>query len=113
MKQEPLFTGQIDLLLLAVVAGAPAHGYGIIEQLRLRSHGAFDLPEGTVYPALYRLERVGFLKSDEQKVGGRTRRTYRVTRAGMAALHDRKTSWRALVKSVEAVLRGGPVPGHA
>ena len=113
MEKEPLLTGQIDMLLLAVVARAPAHGYAIIEQLRQRSRGAFTLPEGTVYPALYRLERLGLLASAEHKVSGRTRRIYRVTRAGAAALRDREVSWRQLVKSVEAVLRGGPVPGHA
>ena len=58
MEKDPLRTGQIDLLLLSLVARGPAHGYAVIELLRLRSGGAFDLPEGTVYPALYRLERL-------------------------------------------------------
>ena len=113
MEREPLLIGQIDMLLLAVVARQPAHGYAIIEQLRAGSRGVFDLPEGTVYPALYRLERLGLLQSKEQKVAGRTRRTYQVTRAGQGTLRDRKASWRELVKSVESVLRGRSVPGHA
>ena len=113
MEKEPLLTGQIDMLLLAVIARAPAHGYAIIEQLRLRSRGAFDLPEGTIYPALYRLERLGLLKSAEQKVAGRTRRVYRLTAAGLEALREREESWSRLVRSVAAVLREGPATGHA
>jgi PadR family transcriptional regulator, regulatory protein PadR len=82
------------------------HGYAIIELLRQRSRGVFDLPEGTVYPALYRLEAAGLLESDAREVSGRVRRTYRITRAGRAALKERETSWRALVKGVDAVLKG-------
>lgn len=113
MEADPLLTGQIDLLLLAMVARGPLHGYAIIEQLRRSSGGSFDLPEGTVYPALYRLERLGLLKSDQQRISGRTRRTYRVTRVGLATLRTRKVAWRQLVRSVESVLRGGSVPEHA
>jgi DNA-binding PadR family transcriptional regulator len=62
MRAEAL-KGHLDGLLLAVVAEEPAHGYAIVERLRDRSGGAFDLPEGTVYPALHRLEQAGLLKS--------------------------------------------------
>jgi DNA-binding PadR family transcriptional regulator len=109
MKKEPLLTGQIDMLLLAQVARGPAHGYAIIEQLRVRSDGVFDFPEGTIYPALYRLESLGMLESSTETVSGRPRRTYRVTRSGRAALKEREASWREFVRGVEAVLRGGAV----
>jgi DNA-binding PadR family transcriptional regulator len=112
MGKEPLLSGQIDMLLLSLVARGPAHGYAIIAQLRDRSRGVFDLPEGTVYPALYRLEAAGFVESDAEQVSGRVRRTYRVTRAGRAALKERETSWRELVRGVDAVLRG-PATGRA
>lgn len=109
MEREPLLTGTIDLMVLSVIARRPAHGYAIIGQLRLRSGGAVDLPEGTVYPALYRLERAGLLTSSARKVEGRTRRIYRVTAAGRAALRDRKGVWDSLVRSVAAVLgEAGP-----
>jgi len=55
--------GHLDLLLLSAVDGGPAHGYAIAETLRVRSRKAFDLPEGTMYPALQRPERSGFLLS--------------------------------------------------
>lgn len=104
MEREPLLTGTIDLMVLSVIARRPAHGYAIIGQLRLRSGGALDLPEGTVYPALYRLERRGLLTSNARKVEGRTRRIYRVTTAGRAALRDRKGAWDSLIRNVSAVL---------
>lgn len=94
------------MLLLSLVARGPVHGYAIIELMRQRSRGVFDLPEGTVYPALYRLEAGGLLESDAREVSGRVRRTYRITRVGRAALKERETRWRALVKGVDAVLKG-------
>ena len=112
MKREPMLPGPIDLLVLAVVARRPSHGYAIIEALRLRSGGRLDLPEGTIYPALYRLEQAGYLASDVQTVAGRGRRTYRPTRSGRAALRERRRAWRALVDSVDAVVGWGGAPGH-
>lgn len=107
-----MLTGQIDLLLLSVLARGQAHGYAIIEALRRHSGGHFDLPEGTIYPALYRLEQAGFLSSDSRMVGGRNRRLYRLTTAGRTALRERRDSWRELVASVERVLSGGPIAEH-
>ena len=107
MERDPLLTGTIDLMVLSVIARRPAHGYAIIADLRLRSGGSLDLPEGTVYPALYRLERAGLLTSAARKVDGRTRRTYRVTSAGRAALRERTGAWVSLVRSVSAVLGNG------
>ena len=56
--------GHLDLVLLAALAEGPAYGYALIDEIRGRSEGAFDLAEGTVYPALYRLESGGLLASD-------------------------------------------------
>lgn len=112
VKKEPLLTGQIDMLLLSQVARGPTHGYAIIEQLRARSGGVFDFPEGTIYPALYRLESLGFLESSADKASGRVRRTYRITPAGRKALEEREASWRAFARAVETVLGVGAT-GHA
>jgi len=106
MKRETFLTGQLDLLVLAVLARRPAHGYAVIEALRLRSGGLLDLPEGSLYPALYRLESAGFLKS------GRTRRTYQITAAGRAALKERQSAWQRLVKSVTAIVGDAALPDH-
>jgi PadR family transcriptional regulator len=64
--------GHVDLLLLAATTEKPAHGYALVESVRERSDGVFDLAEGTIYPALYRLERQGLVASRWED--GRTRR---------------------------------------
>ena len=66
--------GHVDLLLLATLRQGPLHGYAIVEQLRDQSEGAFDLAEGTVYPALYRLERAGLLSSTWSDLPGPAQR---------------------------------------
>ena len=69
--------GHLDGLLLAVLESGPAHGYAVIEALQRRSSGALDLPTGTVYPALRRLEDAGWIKGIWSTASGRKRRTYR------------------------------------
>jgi PadR family transcriptional regulator PadR len=96
--------GHLDSLLLAVVAARPAHGYRILEDLRLRSGGAFDLPEGTVYPALHRLEHGGLLASRWTLSSGRRRRVYRITRRGRSALARQRADWELFAHAVQAVL---------
>jgi len=98
--------GQLDLLLLAILAEEPMHGYGVIERLRQRSEGAFDLPEGTVYPALHRLEEAGWLRSSWTEVPGRRRRVYELTAKGERALQDRSRVWKEFASAVEGVLKG-------
>src|SRR5258708_38000779 len=66
-----ILKGHLDLLLLAAVQARPTHGYAIADTLRARSDGAFDLPEGTLYPALHRLERGRLLSSRWSAGGGR------------------------------------------
>jgi len=105
MKSEKL-KGNLDMLLLAVLAAGPGHGYAIITRLRDRSEGAFDLPEGTVYPALHRLETAGLLDSTWEVVAGRRRRLYRLTAAGQESLPAQARQWRSFSGSVAQVLRG-------
>jgi len=96
--------GHLDSLILAIVAAEPAHGYAIIEELKGRSRGAFDLPEGTVYPALHRLERAGLLESDWSAASGRKRRVYKLTRRGRRQLEARRSEWRDFARAVDSVL---------
>jgi len=96
--------GHLDSLILAVVAAEPAHGYAIIEELKRRSHGTFELPEGTVYPALHRLERAGLLGSNWSTAAGRKRRVYSLTRRGRRQLDARKSEWRDFARAVDSVL---------
>jgi PadR family transcriptional regulator, regulatory protein PadR len=103
MRAEVL-KGNVDALLLAAVGAGEAHGYGIVEKLRTRSDGTFDLAEGTVYPALYRLERQGLLASRWEVVAGRRRRVYRLTHRGEDALAERREEWSTFSRAMQAVL---------
>jgi DNA-binding PadR family transcriptional regulator len=97
--------GHLDGLILSVLEAGPLHGYAIIEALQARSGGALDLPSGTVYPALRRLERAAMLSGSWSTVGGRERRTYTLTRAGRHALARQRDEWTEFAAVVEAVLR--------
>lgn len=96
--------GHVDLLLLAVLADGPNHGYGVVETLRDRSDGTFDLAEGTVYPALYRLERKGLVVSSWDDKPPRRRRVYRLSRSGTSELERRRDEWRGFTRAMDAVL---------
>jgi transcriptional regulator len=103
MNAEEL-KGHLDALILATLALGPSHGYAIIEQLKSRSGGDLQLPEGTVYPALHRLERDGLLASDWSKDSGRRRRVYRLTDRGSRELSTRRARWRRFAATIDAVL---------
>lgn len=107
MNRERL-KGHLDLLLLSVLAAGPAHGYAIITALRQRSEGTFSLPEGTVYPALHRLEEAGLLASEWADADGRRRRVYALTAQGAAALATEQGEWRRFARAVQAVT-GAPL----
>lgn len=107
MRSEAL-KGHLDGLLLAVLEEGPRHGYAIIEALRTGSGGAFDLPTGTVYPALHRLERAGLVGSRWHVIGGRRRREYELTPSGRRALGDERAGWAEFAGAVSLVLRGRP-----
>lgn len=98
--------GHVDGMLLAVLSGGPLHGYGVTEELRRRSGGEFDLAEGTIYPALHRLESSGLLVSRWEVVGGRRRRVYALSSSGQRAVVDRRASWRAFRCAVDRVFGG-------
>jgi PadR family transcriptional regulator PadR len=96
--------GHLDGLLLGVLEAGPRHGYAIIEALAARSGGTLELPTGTVYPALRRLERAALLTGSWSTVGGRERRTYTLTRAGRHALDRQRADWVELRSVVDGVL---------
>lgn len=109
MKAEVL-KGHLDGLLLATLEAGPLHGYAIIEVFRTGSGGAFDLPTGTIYPALHRLDRMGLIYGRWSTVGGRRRRTYELTEQGRTALAAERSSWRRFSAAVSALLEPSPWP---
>jgi DNA-binding PadR family transcriptional regulator len=103
MRGEPL-KGHLDTMLLAALRDGPTHGYALVRLLEQRSEGVFVLGEGTVYPALRRLERAGLLQSGETVVEGRTRRSYGLTRAGETALREQEHDWNRFARGMAALL---------
>src|SRR5262245_31201417 len=100
-----MLKGHLDMIVLAMLAGGPAHGYAVIERIRRRSGEAFDLPEGTVYPVLHRLEDAGLLSSRWTTAeSGRRRRVYALTRRGEDALVDQRATWKEFSGAVASLL---------
>jgi DNA-binding PadR family transcriptional regulator len=97
-------TSELDALILATMAGGSSYGYAIIDQLKVRAGEAFQVPEGSVYPALHRLERQKLLASDWSMEAGRPRRVYRLTKRGEHELAARRAGGRGFGPSID---RGG------
>lgn len=103
-----MLKGHLDAIVLAALEAGPAHGYAIIEAIKRNSTNIFDLPEGTVYPALHRLEAADLLSSTWMTPpGGRRRRLYSLTKAGSAALANRRKAWGRFSQAVDTLLGGG------
>jgi DNA-binding PadR family transcriptional regulator len=96
--------GHLDGLILSVLEAGPVHGYQVIVLLRERSDGVFDLPEGTIYPALHRLERSRLVTSRVETHSGRQRRVYRLSAKGRAALAAQRLEWRQFSGAMASVL---------
>jgi PadR family transcriptional regulator PadR len=96
-----MLRGHLDMIVLAALSGRPAHGYVIIQEIRRRSGGAFDLSEGTIYSALRRLEDAGLLSSRWAAADSRRqRRVYSLTRSGRRALADQRAGWRRFADAI-------------
>lgn len=102
--------GHLDVLLLATLAEGPRHGYAVKEALREGSGGRFDLPTGTIYPALHRLEAAGLISGSWSVVDGRRRRSYRLTRVGQRRLSGERSNWAEFASAVTALLEPRPRP---
>ena len=108
--QAQALKGHLDAVLLAALEDGSRHGYAVKEALRERSDGRFDLPTGTIYPALHRLERAGLISGSWSTVDGRRRRTYRLTAAGRQRLHADRDNWRQFAATVSTLLEARPWP---
>ncbi len=99
-----MIKGHLDTLLLASLENGPRHGYAIKEALRTVSGARFDLPTGTIYPALRRLEAAGLVTGTWSEAGGRRRRSYELTPAGHQRLSRDRASWRDFAAAMNAIL---------
>jgi PadR family transcriptional regulator PadR len=102
--------GHLDVLLLAALENGPRHGYAVKEALREGSGGRFDLPTGTIYPALHRLERARLIRGSWSVVDGRRRRSYQLTAGGQRRLASARVNWREFATAVTALLERAPWP---
>jgi PadR family transcriptional regulator PadR len=98
--------GHLDGLIMAILERGQRHGFAIITELQLASGGKLDLPTGTVYPALHRLERAGLIAGSWDETTSRRRRTYRLTAAGRRDLARVRAEWQEFSLTVGALLGG-------
>jgi PadR family transcriptional regulator, regulatory protein PadR len=104
--QTDALRGSIDLLVLKTLSLAPMHGWGISRRIQQLSHGALEANQGSLYPALQRLEKDGLITSDWGTTDNNRRaRYYRLTTAGRRALRDELEDWHRFVAGLEAILR--------
>jgi PadR family transcriptional regulator PadR len=97
--------GTLDLLILKTIALAPVHGYAIAQRLEQVSRGVVQVPEGSLYPALHRLENRGLLTADwKQTETGREAKFYRLTRKGRRQLEAEAASWQRLIDAIGLIL---------
>ena len=98
--------GTLDLLILKIVALGPAHGYGIAQRLQQISRDVVQVPQGSLYPALHRLENRVLLAADwNETETGREAKFYRLTRKGRAQLEEETASWKRLSEAVALILQ--------
>jgi len=98
--------GTLDLLILKVVALGPVHGYAIAQRLQQVSRDVVQVPQGSLYPALHRLENRGLLAADWRETeSGREAKFYRLTRKGRRQLVAETASWRRLTEAMGIILR--------
>jgi PadR family transcriptional regulator, regulatory protein PadR len=105
-----MLKGHLDAIILSALEAGDTHGYAIIDAIKRQSAGTFDLAEGTVYPALHRLEQAGLLESRwVTPTSGRRRRVYSLTSSGRASLNSRRASWQDFSTAISSFL-GPPSP---
>jgi PadR family transcriptional regulator PadR len=104
-KKTDLIQGTLDLLILKTVANGPIHGYGIAQRILVTSKELLQVQQGSLYPALHRLERKGVLKAEWRETGnGPMAKFYTLTAAGRTCLRQEKEQWQRYAGAVALVL---------
>jgi PadR family transcriptional regulator PadR len=105
-QRRELIKGSIDSLLLCLIVQQPMYGYRIIKELEKRSQGYFKFKEGTLYPALHRLEKVGLIRGEWQTLpSGRQRRYYHITEKGLRSLVAKRGQWRDFLVAMNLIIQ--------
>jgi len=104
-EQADLLQGTLDMLILKVAALEPIHGYAIVQRLRQISKDALQIRQGSLYPALYRLENRGWLKAEWKTTeGGREAKFYSLTKEGRRRLESEQAGWNRLCEAISLVM---------
>jgi PadR family transcriptional regulator, regulatory protein PadR len=104
-----LLQGTLDMLILRTLQWGPQPGYGIVRALRVNSGDLLQVETGSLYPALHRLERQGWVRAEwKQNESKQRARFYRITAAGKKQLTHDLTRWQQIVAAVSAIIHGGP-----
>jgi transcriptional regulator len=108
LEKTDLLQGTLDLLILKVVALGPVHGYGIAQRIRQISQDVLQVQQGSLYPALHRLEKRGWIAADwGESDNGRQARFYRLSAKGRKQLAAEEATWNRLSKAVGLILQTG------
>ncbi|HEX7122300.1 MAG TPA: PadR family transcriptional regulator [Gemmatimonadaceae bacterium] len=108
-KATELLPGTLDMLILKAVSLRPLHGYGVLLRIAQISGGALNIPQGSLYPALYRLEQQGLIESTwGTSDNNRRAKYYAITAAGRRRLRDERASWDRLAAAIAAVMNASP-----
>jgi PadR family transcriptional regulator, regulatory protein PadR len=108
-KTAELLPGTLDMLILKAVSLAPLHGYGVLLRIRQISGNALDIPQGSLYPALYRLEHQGLIAAEwGQSDNNRRAKYYTLTASGRRRLREETAGWNRLASAIGAALNTAP-----
>jgi PadR family transcriptional regulator PadR len=105
-QRRELIKGSIDSLLLCLIVQQPMYGYRIIKELERRSQGYFKFKEGTLYPALHRLEKAGLIRGEWQTLpSGRQRRYYHITERGLRSMVAKRSQWLDFLVAMNLIIQ--------
>ena len=108
-KSYELITSSTDSLLLCLLSENPMYGYQIIKELKDRSQGYFNFKEGTLYPALHRLENAGLIEGKwEMLSGGQQRKYYHITDKGLLSLVEKRDEWLGFLTAMNLIIQQSP-----
>lgn len=108
-KPTEILPGTLDMLILKAVSLKPLHGYGVLQRIRQISRDALEIPQGSLYPALYRLEHHDLITAEwGQSENNRRAKYYRLTAAGRRRLRDETDGWNRLASAIAAALNTTP-----
>ena len=107
-QRRELMTGNVDSLVICLIAQQPMYGYQIIKELARRSQGYFRFKEGTLYPALHRLERAGLISGRWQMLpSGQQRKYYYITDKGLLSLVEKRSQWQDFLTAMNLIIQPG------